>query len=65
MAKLSKDAVGFEHPARGLNHCGECVHFEKGARNSCEIVAGHITAPDWCQRFQRKGRLLDHAKGGY
>ena len=48
--KLAKSAVGFEHPAKGPRHCGECRHFRR-ASDTCEIVAGTVTPPDWCKRF--------------
>lgn len=50
--KLAKSSVGFEHPAKGPNHCGQCKHFE--APDSCRIVAGMIEGPDWCKRFRDK-----------
>jgi hypothetical protein len=53
-AKLSKESVGFEHPAKGPHHCGQCRHFE-GPR-ACEIVAGLIRSEDWCRRFEAKRR---------
>ena len=51
--KLAKSAVGFEHPARGPNHCGQCTHFV-AADDACRIVQGTVTAADWCKRFKSK-----------
>ncbi len=47
--KFSKDRVGFEHPAQGPNHCGDCKHFLGGR---CAIVYGTVLAQDWCERFE-------------
>jgi hypothetical protein len=49
----SKQSVGFEHPAKGPNHCGACQHFRDGR---CEIVSGSVLAEDWCRKF--KGSML-------
>lgn len=56
MAKFSKDSVGFEHPAKGDDHCSECKHF-LASEQACQIVAGHIQAEDWCRKFSPKSRL--------
>jgi hypothetical protein len=53
MIKYVKSEVGFEHPARGDHHCGECTHFLRH-RELCEIVVGHIEAEDWCRKFDPK-----------
>ena len=44
----SKESVGFEHPAKGPNHCGDCKHF-RGDR--CTIVSGSVESGDWCRKF--------------
>lgn len=49
--KFSKDQVGFEHPAKGPNHCGDCKHFLGGR---CAIVSGTVLAEDWCRKFSMK-----------
>ena len=49
--KLSKESVGYEHPAAKSNHCVICRHFEP--KDSCEIVAGKIRPEDWCERFSK------------
>jgi hypothetical protein len=49
--KSEKSTVGFEHPAKGPNHCGDCVYFRQG---TCTIVAGRIEAEDWCRKFKMK-----------
>lgn len=46
---LTKTQVGYEHPAKGEDHCSECKHFK--APNGCEIVGGFIRAEDWCKHF--------------
>lgn len=52
MAKLSKASVGYEHPAKGPDHCGDCVYFQADS-NACGLVAGKILPEDWCRRFKR------------
>jgi len=52
--KFSKDRVGFEHPAKGPNHCGDCKHFLGGR---CAIVFGVVTSGDWCEKFQEKENM--------
>lgn len=46
--KLRHEAVGYEHPARGSNHCSECKHY---LGRACEIVRDPIRPEDWCRRF--------------
>lgn len=48
--KMPKSEVEFEHPAKGSDHCGDCVHFEDGG--TCAIVDGAILAKDWCKEFK-------------
>lgn len=52
--KISKERARFEHPAKGMDHCKDCVHFQP-EQKACEIVAGVITPKDWCKYF-RKGK---------
>ena len=52
--KFSKDRVGFESPAKGPDHCGECRYFLGGR---CAIVFGVVTAGDWCEKFQEKENM--------
>lgn len=49
-SKFSKIAAQFEHPAKGDDHCGECVHFL--AHLACEKVDGLIRPEDWCSLFE-------------
>jgi len=49
--KFSKERVGFEHPAQGPNHCGDCKHFLGGR---CAIVAGIVEAGDWCRKYEKE-----------
>lgn len=51
--KFTKIAAGFESPAKGPNHCGQCVHFN-AERHNCAIVKGKIEAGDWCKKFEKK-----------
>lgn len=44
----TKKEVGFEHPAQGPNHCGDCKHYLGGR---CAIVAGTVQPEDWCRKF--------------
>lgn len=59
--KFTKAEVGFESPAKGPHHCGQCVHYLGGA---CAIVQGAIDADDWCEKFKAKkgGRYKGMAK---
>jgi hypothetical protein len=49
---FTKQQVDFEHPAKGMHHCGECKHFIRG--NACWIVAGVIKPQDWCSKWEKK-----------
>lgn len=51
---LQKSQVSYEHPAKGPDHCSDCVHFAVRGPQTCAIVAGHIEGGDWCERFRRK-----------
>lgn len=56
---LNKSEVNFQSPATpGMNHCGDCVHFQSG--NRCNIVSGVVLAGDWCDRF--KGETVKRSK---
>ena len=57
MEQLPKSEVSYEHPAKGPNHCSQCVHFEVLHKNGCEVVKGHIEPEDWCEKFQQKGKF--------
>jgi hypothetical protein len=50
----TKAQVGYQHPAKGEDHCGTCKHFEVRRKNGCEIVAGKILAGDWCKKYAEK-----------
>lgn len=61
-AKLPKSKVGYEHPAQGEDHCGECAHYQ-GRRQrfgECGVVRGVVRKEDWCERFRERGN--DHDK---
>jgi 8-oxo-dGTP pyrophosphatase MutT (NUDIX family) len=47
--KRPKPDVGFEHPAKGTDHCADCTHFE--APDACELVEGRVQPRDWCKMF--------------
>lgn len=55
--KFTKSDVGFEHPAKGEDHCGQCVHYERaryfGVSGGCAIVKGKIEPEDWCKKFEK------------
>jgi len=55
-AKLPRSKVGYENPAKGENHCGECAHYEGGKRytGECRIVRGTVMAKAWCERFKER-----------
>ena len=59
--KFTKAQVGFEHPAQGMDHCLDCVHFRRP--HGCQIVAGTVQAGDWCQKFQAKGKRANFGQG--
>lgn len=51
----TKAEVKFEHPAKGDDSCGGCVHFR--GPNKCAIVQGFIRRTDWCDKYEaRKAR---------
>jgi hypothetical protein len=50
--KYTKEEVKFEHPAKGPNHCKDCVHWN--APNRCKIVEGKVMGVDWCDKFEKK-----------
>jgi len=47
---ISKEAAGYEDPAKGKDHCGECKHFLKDSK-TCQMVEGSISAGAWCKLF--------------
>lgn len=48
--RLPHSAVGFEHPAKGKEHCKGCFfYFPDGPH--CQLVADPIAPEDWCGRF--------------
>lgn len=49
--KNSKASVGYEHPAKGRDHCEDCVHYHK---KQCDLVKGVINPQDWCELYQEK-----------
>lgn len=55
---LSKEEVKYEHPAKEMNDCDDCIHFQVKHFHGCEIVKGTILPEDWCNRFERDGSKL-------
>lgn len=53
IAKLPKENVQFEHPAKGPDHCANCEHF-LSSTNRCRIVSGEVRPEDWCKRYEAK-----------
>jgi len=49
---FTKPEVNFQHPAKGEDHCGSCVHYRGGDR--CEIVIGIVKRDDWCSRWKER-----------
>lgn len=49
--KSTHAQAGYESPAKGLDHCSDCVHFIQGNPPRCEIVQSPIWNMDWCQLF--------------
>jgi hypothetical protein len=63
MVKYSKKEVGYEDPAKGMDHCDDCRHYEGG---SCEIVSGAISREAWCRKFTpEKDLAKEHTKVTY
>lgn len=56
-AKKPKSEVNFEHPAKGPNHCSQCIHFDP--ERACELVEGQIEPEDWCRLFELDDRAED------
>lgn len=55
--KLSHAEVAYEHPAKGMSHCSECVHYRDGYPPGmyphCVIVKDPIRPEDWCSKFKK------------
>jgi hypothetical protein len=51
--KLDHKAVGFEHPAKGDNHCSECTYW-RGPVGQCSIVRPPVRGVDWCKEFEKR-----------
>jgi hypothetical protein len=51
--KFTKSEVHYESPAKGMDHCSQCVHFQSSEKH-CDIVKGLIQPEDWCKKFQEK-----------
>lgn len=49
--KFAKSEVGFEHPAKGPEHCLLCTHYRLAPRG-CQIVTGIVLPGDWCKHFE-------------
>jgi len=52
--QFSKSEVGFQHPAKGPDHCKDCVFFEVIKTHGCQIVSGLILPVDWCKKYVRE-----------
>ena len=50
--KFPKSKVDYEDPAKGSDHCQQCVHYV--VPNSCRKVEGRILAGAWCKLFTPK-----------
>jgi len=49
--KYAHTEVQFEHPAKGKNHCSQCVHW---TGSGCRIVKPPVKAGDWCNKFESR-----------
>jgi hypothetical protein len=49
---VPKAEVGYEHPAKGDDHCGECFFFIPP--DACQLVIPPILPQDWCQLHEDK-----------
>ncbi len=64
MAKrYSKNEVGFESPAKGMDHCRDCTHF-LADEHACQKVKGIINDKDWCRKFVRLTNGTHPISGG-
>jgi hypothetical protein len=61
MKQFPKSEVGFEHPAKGDEHCKDCKHFEVLHAHGCERVQGVILPADYCERFFLPIHKMKHA----
>ena len=57
--KFTHAEVAYEHPAKGPEHCGECLHFIGAKMPRWQIVKSPIPAEDWCQRYRAKPNEAD------
>lgn len=57
---FAKNEVGYEHPAKGSDHCGICAHFR--APHKCVEVVGYIRREDWCQKFEMNKRIQESTR---
>jgi hypothetical protein len=53
-AKFTHEQVDYQHPAKGEDHCAECIHYIKAEPMRCEIVKAPIAGEDWCRKFKEK-----------
>ena len=53
IGKYLKAEVDVRLPAKGMDHCKDCVHYQP-ITETCEIVEGLVLRNDWCKRFKRK-----------
>lgn len=56
--KQPKEAVGYEDPAKGKDHCRDCRFFV--VPNACRKVEGRILGTAWCRLFRAK-RAIDRS----
>lgn len=52
--QFTKKEVNYESPAKGMDHCKDCIFFQVLHKNGCKIVEGFIKPADWCDEFTRK-----------
>ena len=48
--KVEHSKAEYEHPAKGINHCSECEHFQ--SPSGCEIVKSPVNRDGWCAFFE-------------
>jgi hypothetical protein len=48
--KLTHKEVKYENPAKGMDHCKDCVHYADV--DDCDLVKAPISPKGWCVRFR-------------
>lgn len=52
--KFNKEDVHFEHPAKGMADCDECMYYLGEKAMECTRVKGSVAPHDWCDQYNCK-----------